>query len=182
MSYGGTSGSQLPLRTLKESKMYFYWGWNQSPKYFCFSTELPSRIIASDNNNDSLPLSKLYLNFELINQTKFLCLKNLQTTALNRWGKPVKTTVTVTGVKFLQSGAAKDFPKELPLKEKKEDNVHCSLSNSNQPIAGSTLWLKISFSLHIVSLSLPTQASFPQTCYPSYIPFSNWLCVILRDT
>lgn len=54
---------------------------------------------------------KIYLNSEFINQTKSLYLRILQTTALNRWGKPVKTTVSVTGMEFLQAWLSKELPK-----------------------------------------------------------------------
>lgn len=58
----------------------------------------------------------------------------------------------------------KELPKGTSTKGKEEDNVYRSLlSNSNQPIAGSSLWLKTSFSLHIVMLSLPSK------------PLSLWL-------
>lgn len=68
---------------------------------------------------------------------------------------------------FSKPGSAKSFPKELQLKEKKEDNVHSSLPfNSNQPIAGSSLWFKISLSLQIVLLPLPSKP-------PSLVLYDN---------
>lgn len=60
-------------------------------------------------------------------------------------------------MEFLQPWLSKELPKGTSV-EGKEDNVHSSLPfNSNQPIAGSSLWLKISLSLQIVLLSLPSK-------------------------
>ena len=162
MSCRGISGSQLPLRTLKESKIYFYWGWNQSPKYACFYTQLPSRIIASDNNNDSC-----YRFQDLI---WILSSSSRQNPLAWEFFKQQLSTAGVSQSKqqlqlqewnFSNPSSAKSFPKELQLKEENEDNVHSSLpSNSNQPIAGSSLWLKSSLSANCSPFSL-LLVSFP---------------------
>lgn len=75
-------------------------------------------------------------------------------------------------------GSAKSFPKELELKEEKEDKAQSSLpSNSNQPTAGSSLWLKSSLSLQIVLLSLGSKLPFfIFSNHPMFPSVTHYLC------